>query len=696
MSFAREDQLLIHCSRVNMDEETLAAAANLLCQQLDWAYIVEASIRHGVSPLFYHGLQQVVQPLQLTGTVPAQHMEELRKLHRGSQTRNERLFRTIDEVANALQQAGIPALGLKDVQLAKEVYPEVGLRTMGDIDILIHQLDYAKASACLQALGFIPLPGADIPYTMKYAWGQHFRRPSDEVWIDLQWNVMQIEWDCYQEGSFDFEIDRMWQGAYPMQLAQGQLWAPGPEDMLFHLCMHLEGHTYAELILFCDIVELLRVYGARFDWRYFSEITRKYKVESSIYYVLLLVKQLFGLELPLHLLEELEPAYFKANNFAPLYGNLTKLHLALDDIRRSSPASARLMHQFERIVRTQAATAMELYKAVNRLAMTFSERGGAFLIVQGAISEKIFPDPALRSFEPLQLLILQTDLSEWQQVLANSGFAPTTRMNSSSVRKAWEFNSRDPLLAGQPIKLALQVSVKRQLAELLRPDAAKSISKKDVALRSLRAKLFGRTHETGEPPIEIEVVALAPEELLVYLCLTTSRAIDQRLFSLCTLLEFFQGYRGPLDWPQIEMLARRYNVYPEVCQALAIVEQVIEGDSRQQAIRHFPGCAETQPRVLEWARYGPSLLVRYTELKRTYYYLLGLLLEERPNEKFAYLRNSLVSQQDKKAILPSLLKELFANAFNLLKKPVSNATEFAYWVEPETIANPEPKEPVRA
>ncbi|MFN8486560.1 MAG: nucleotidyltransferase family protein [Caldilineaceae bacterium] len=694
MSFAREDQLLIHCSRSSMDVKKIADAANLLCQPLDWAYIVEASIRHGVSPLLYHGLQQVVQPLNLMQAIPAHTLAELKKLHDGSQRRNERLFGVIDEVAGALEKAGVAAMGLKDVQLAKEVYPAVGLRTMGDIDILIHQADYAKASACLQALGFVPLPGHDIPYTMKYAWGQHFRRPSDEVWIDLQWNVMQIEWDCYQDGSFNFEIDRMWRGAYPMQLGKNQLLAPGPEDMLFHLCMHLEGHTYAELILFCDIVELLRVYADRFDWNYFVEITRKYKVESSIYYVLLLVKQLFEIQLPLHTLEELEPAYFKANLFPALYGNLTKLHLSLDDIRRSSPASTQLMQQFEKIVRTQASKAMELYKAMNYLSITFTENGGAFVILQGGTSERIFPDPALCPFDELQFLIVKDDIVKLQEVLLNNGFASINPADTDNLSKTWQFYSRDPLLVGQPLNLSVKVGVEIELAALLQEDAEQSVSKKDVALRSLRAKLLGRAQEV-EAPVCVKIVALEPEALLVYLCVIASRAVDQRLFSLCTLLEFFQGYAGVLDWQRVADLAQQSGISAVVCEALAVAEQVVDVDSQRQAIQAFPG-ADVKPRVLEWARYGPSLLVRYTELKRAYYYLLGLSLEQGIGAKSTYLRNSLWGRQGKKAILPDLIVELMKNAFKVFKQPDGNARDFAYWIEPEATVNSEAKEPVRA
>jgi len=134
--------------------------------------------------------------------------------------------------------------------------------------------------------GFVPLPSPDIPYTLKYAWGHHFHRDTDNIWVDLQWNILQIEWDVYQERNFDFEIDRIWRDATSMITDEQKILVPNPEDMLFHLCLHLEGHYYAELILFCDIAELLRFYRDRLDWSRFTEMTHRYTTESAVYTIL--------------------------------------------------------------------------------------------------------------------------------------------------------------------------------------------------------------------------------------------------------------------------------------------------------------------------------------------------------------------------------------------------------------------------
>jgi len=39
---------------------------------------------------------------------------------------------------------------------------------------LIQLEDYSKAAKCMQELGFNPLPSANIPFTLKYAWAHAF------------------------------------------------------------------------------------------------------------------------------------------------------------------------------------------------------------------------------------------------------------------------------------------------------------------------------------------------------------------------------------------------------------------------------------------------------------------------------------------------------------------------------------------
>src|SRR5207247_954596 len=68
-------------------------------------------------------------------------------------------------------------------------------------------------------LRLAPLPWPRMPYLLRYAQGHHFRRAADNVWVDVQWNVMEREWDA--DGRRVFDPDDLWRGAHGVALPAG-------------------------------------------------------------------------------------------------------------------------------------------------------------------------------------------------------------------------------------------------------------------------------------------------------------------------------------------------------------------------------------------------------------------------------------------------------------------------------------------
>jgi hypothetical protein len=685
MGFALEDRLVIQCARTQLSAADLAGVAGLVCEPLDWAYILEVSIRHAVAPLLYHNLIRLAPGEGVAGRVPAPIMAELRSLHAGAQARARRLYSVLGEICGAFEQAGVAVMALKDVQLARAVYPEPGLRPMGDLDLLVHRADYRRAARCLADLGFRPLPDGDHPFVLKYGWGHNFRRAADNVWVDLQWGVMQIAWDPYHEGDFDFEVERMWRGAQPMAGEDFRLLQPRAEDMLFHLCLHLEGHAYSELIMFTDIAEFLRHYRDRLDWPYLVGLATQYQVESSVYYVLRLVQCLFRATVPDAVLRALAPGYFKANLYGPLFGRLGTLHAALDDLQRAAAPPGSVLRRFAATVRTQAVGAMQIYRVLNQLAAQFTAAGGALLILQGVPSERVWPDPALRPFERLAVLILDRDWPVMRQALAACGLAPVEGQGAApageTYRKDWAFYSADPALAGQPVRLAV-LAARRHDGEALRLTRSTGPpSKAALALRVITRRLVRHNDGAGGLTLPLAILPLAPEELLVYLSAGVGRQVHTRLFSLCSLLEFFRRYPYPLDWPRVARIARDKHLLAPVCAGLQMAGALLDEPPALVAGGPAPLCSGPLPHVLEWARYGPNALVRHTGFTGAFYFLLSLLATRGTGAKLRYLLRAGLGTRGRPGVLPGLLRQAAIGLPGLARRKKPTIRDFAYWIE---------------
>jgi Uncharacterised nucleotidyltransferase len=588
-------------------------------------------------------------------------------LHASSARRNRRLFDALEETAAAMRAAGADPVGLKDVALAIDVYPEPALRPMGDIDLLIRREDWDAAASALSQLGFLPRPSADVPYTRAYAPAQHFRRASDEIWIDLQWNVMQREWDCYGEGRFTYDGLGMWKRAVPMKLHEYELRVPTLEDMLFHLCLHLEGHMYSELVLFCDIAELLRRRGDQLDWDLLMRITHDNRAESSVYYVLLLTGRLLGAVAPAGVLEQLEPEYFHGALLEPVFSNLTPLHLSLDEIRLAAAPPAALMCELERVVRRQTARALRLERELDQLATRFVRRGGRLIVFDGLASPRVFPDTSLRGFEPLHAYVLADDA----HLLAPIGTAPLT------------VSTQDPVLTAERVNLTLARELSCELEPLLAARAPQMPTNARAALRSLRDHIAGSRTDDRQATVRLTVHALSAEELIVALAARAGSAAENRLFHQCAVIELLHRLNGGFDIGQVIGLARRFGVQEPVAAGLLIASE-LGGEFELPSLGSSP---TTPPRLLEWARYGPSSLRRYPWLRRAYYFAFAMLATQGVRTRLRYLRRSIRRDAvSHAALLPSLMREIVTGALRSGRESTSPLQELAHWIEPEVVS----------
>jgi hypothetical protein len=659
-----------------MNEEAMQAARRVLQKPLNWGDVLETSIAHAVSPLLYGGLEQVMRTGAQGLPVPAGILEELQRIYRASQVRSHRMYKVVGDIFKTFKAAGVQAMALKDVQLARVIYPEPGLRPMGDIDILIRQEEYREAARCMNQLGFTARP-QNLHFTLQYAFGHMFHRAKDNVWVDLQWNILQMEYDTYHQSPFDFQVNQMWRRAGVMPVDDFEMLAPSPEDMLFHLCMHLEGHKYAELILFCDIAEFLRHYAGQLDWQYLAQITKKYGAESGVYYVLFFMQRLYGVTLPPSILKELEPGYFKANLIQPLYDNLTTLHLSLDGIQLSSSPPVATMTKFEEAARRQAAGAMHVARIVDDLALAFRRTGGGLIIPSGTPSQKIFPDPTLPAFETIDLFILEHELPCMRRALEDHGFH-LNGTNAPEAYKESKVESVDPALASRPTVIDVRISICRELNHLPPAEASSQPSKRKIALKVILAKLSGRECDSSRLFVRFRVVALAPEALLGYLAARLGTKGRDRLFGLASLLEFFRSYTGPIEWNRVMDGAGRHRTQSEVCQGLRLVGGFLASDRLPAEVLKRLEDSAVPPRCLESARYDPESWGRYASFRVAFYYLLSLLSTRGARAKLRYFLRTRGGGRD---VLPRLIVESLKSVASSLRGKRQTTRDFAYWME---------------
>lgn len=289
-----------------MDEEIKLKVNKILDEILDWDYIVECSVREGVSSLLYWNLSKI----RNDKAVPYEVIKNLEKMYYSNLARNMLRYNELSKVLKALKRAGIDVIVLKGIFMAEEIYQNIGLRPMNDIDLLIKEQDLIKVKDELNELMYV-----DIYITKYYeqlqtvlSYEHLFAHKKKEIYIDLHWNILP------PESPYKIDITKFWENAKPINIANVETLMLAPEDLLQHLCLHLDSHinynmpAAQHLKNYCDVAEVTRYYKEIINWNYFLQVSKSYGIENPIFHCLYIAEKYFGALIPEDVLNDLEPA----------------------------------------------------------------------------------------------------------------------------------------------------------------------------------------------------------------------------------------------------------------------------------------------------------------------------------------------------------------------------------------------------
>lgn len=212
LNFSLEDKLLLYCSRLSMDDDIELNVNEILNEVLDWNYIVECSVKQGISPLLYWNLSKISDDK----AIPHEVVKSLKKMYYSNLARNILLYDELSKILTAFKKAGIDTIVLKGAFLAEEIYKNIGLRQMSDIDLLIKKENLQKAKIEFTKLMY---------FTHAYPTSTHEKFPtvwSNELPFVHQYHqiLIEIHWDIQPPQSpYKLDITTLWKNAKPIKIA---------------------------------------------------------------------------------------------------------------------------------------------------------------------------------------------------------------------------------------------------------------------------------------------------------------------------------------------------------------------------------------------------------------------------------------------------------------------------------------------
>ncbi len=293
------DDALLTASMLSSDDVALETATAF---GFGWQGFLAAADREGLSPLLYYNMRKAID----SGTIPAQAAEHLSRAYLGILGRNTLFLNQLDTVASAL--AGNDFVVLKGAYLAAHSYPDPGLRSFSDIDILVHKSDLPRVEDALIKLGYgNRSSGSDTEQTdvCSHYLNSITYHPSEVTGpaIHVHWHLLNSIMPKYMTASMN--IDSIWRGVRPV----GSFFALSPEHLVIHLADHAFRHSFDSLILLRDIAEVITKFQSTINWDSLVADATSFNLTRPLYYRLLFLSRKAMCQVDSSVLEKLKPRH---------------------------------------------------------------------------------------------------------------------------------------------------------------------------------------------------------------------------------------------------------------------------------------------------------------------------------------------------------------------------------------------------
>ncbi len=233
-----------------------------------WEELPYMAEQHGMTPLVYYHLRDagIEIPTDVNRTLKGAYLT-----HRHA---NRERMVALKEIATVYRHAGIKMLALKGAALANTIYPDIALRCMCDLDLLVANDEADTARSALQTVGFDIHETATI---QPKAFSHHFPPATrDRNGVSV---VVELHHHLYAISKLvpSVTLDKLLPDAISFDLDQTIVDTLGPEQMLWHSYIHAVGKLQLveqfRLIHVADLIGLVETYADQIDWQRLEKLS---------------------------------------------------------------------------------------------------------------------------------------------------------------------------------------------------------------------------------------------------------------------------------------------------------------------------------------------------------------------------------------------------------------------------------------
>jgi hypothetical protein len=230
---------------------------------------------HDLTALIFYRLQKYDQQLPegVFSVIKSHYLRNIRA--------NLRLWKEFLQIGAQFQKSSIDILPIKGIDILARFYPDLDLRSMVDIDILIKEEQLLRAQEVLSALGY-----------QKELFGlkeEYWRKQQCHIVFHKNGIIVEVHWGLDFKRGNRVILPRLWQRLQKKESADYKINLLSPEDALFSLALHLR--RYGNILSLKQVFDAARIIkeSPTLDWEYVLKECKNGKIRATIYFLLMQV-----------------------------------------------------------------------------------------------------------------------------------------------------------------------------------------------------------------------------------------------------------------------------------------------------------------------------------------------------------------------------------------------------------------------
>lgn len=307
--FTPEQEVLLWAIRIDHTKDQ--RIAEILEKGVDWTYIRQIAVWHGIIPLLYRRLAE-----EMVTLIPSDEVIALRTLFMENAAKNLCMTQELLRILDLLADAGIEAMPYKGPSLAMQAYGELSMRSFNDLDIIIYSRDFLNTYDILLKSGCSPiLNRKQAEFLSKSGIELTFNHPGGN--LDIHWALTP------KYLNLNFDLGEIFRRSESLKINKREIKVLSPGDALLFHCIHNYHHRWSQLKWIADIIHLV-YHNPELNWKKLEEETFLSGADHILRYGLYLAKIRGGITFH----EDVE-AQLCVNNTANSFGNYISNRLFL-------------------------------------------------------------------------------------------------------------------------------------------------------------------------------------------------------------------------------------------------------------------------------------------------------------------------------------------------------------------------------